>query len=160
MRKLLLAGVIALAPVAAVAGSGPVGESHSASTQAGSTAGVASVQGTRAGVFAGGNGGVLTGAVSGNMTQVNTSALGVTGPLGSYTTTGAQQVNVGGTLTGGLAANKTTQRMTPLRSSGLQANGAFGTASGMQTSEAAGTSTASAANQTAGGFGKRQPSTR
>ena len=95
MRKLLLAGVITLAPFAAFAtvsgpannqiGTSVVGDVNAANTAAGSTAGVNSTQGTHAGVSTAGNGGVSVGAVSGNSASVNSSASGTAGPGGSST---------------------------------------------------------------------------
>lgn len=113
MRKLLLTtfALIPFAAVPAFAGDGGAGfivggAGSLSSTSATSTAGVSSEQGTMAGAKAGGNGAVIAGAVSGNYTSVNTSALGKAGPAGSYTNTAAQQVNVGGTVAGALGSNQ------------------------------------------------------
>jgi hypothetical protein len=142
MRKYLLASVIALAPFAAFAAQPQIiaGDVNLAQTAAGSTAGVSSQQGTMAGAKVGGNGAVVVGAVSGNYTQVNTAAGATAGPKGSFTNTTAQQVNVGGTIAGGLADN------------GKHSNGATGIAGGGQSSQATGGSTASASNVNLGGF--------
>jgi hypothetical protein len=141
MKKMLFAGVFSLVPFVAFAGNGWVaaGDLNSATTQAGSTAGVSSVQGTGAMAKAGGNGGVMVGAVSGNYTSVDTGSSAQTGPGGSSTHTAATQTNVGGTISGGLAANK-------------HGNGASGVAGGAQTSSNWGTSSASAKNSNVGGF--------
>lgn len=139
MRKFLLAATI-LAPFAFAPAFGQTiaGDVNLAKTAAGSTAGVASEQGTMAGAKVGGNGAVVTGAVSGNYTQVQTAAGATAGPKGSFTNTNAQQVNVGGTVAGGLADN------------GKHSNGASGMASGGQTSQATGGATAGASNTNLG----------
>src|SRR4051794_192832 len=112
MKKLMLGSMIALAPLAALA-QGPLA-GNMASTQAASTAGVASTQGTQAAAKAGGNGGVIVGAFSGNIGNVQTSALGVARPTGSSTLTSARQYNVGGTISGGLAINAAGKPVGPL----------------------------------------------
>jgi hypothetical protein len=146
VRKFLLAATI-LAPFAVApafadmpANLTAAGDINLAKTAAGSTAGVASQQGTMAASKVGGNGAVLTGAVSGNYTQVNTAAGATAGPKGSYTNTTAQQVNIGGTVTGGVA------------NSAKRGNGATGAASGGQSSQATGGAAATAANTNLGGF--------
>jgi hypothetical protein len=116
------------------------GDVNLAKTAAGSSAGVASQQGTVAGTRVGGNGAVLTGAVSGNYTQVNTAAGATAGPKGSFTNTTAQQVNIGGTVAGGIA------------DTGKHGSGATGIAGGAQTSQATGGSVATASNTNLGGF--------
>jgi hypothetical protein len=156
MRKILLASVIVLAPFAAFAagpqGSSVAGDVNISNTQAGSTAGVSSEQGTHAGVGVAGNGGVAVGAVSGNYSDVNTTAKGVAGPAGSSTKTTAQQTNIGGTVAGGVAANK-----------GWHNDGATGSAGGNESSSATGTASAKASDTNIGGFitketsGHRQP---
>jgi hypothetical protein len=117
-----------------------VGDVNVAKTAAGSTAGVSSQQGTVAGSKVGGNGAVLVGAVSGNYTQVNTAAGATAGPKGSYTNTTAQQLNIGGTVAGGIADN------------GKHGNGATGVSGGAQSSQATGGSAATATNTNLGGF--------
>jgi hypothetical protein len=82
----------------------------------------------------------VTGAVSGNYTQVITGAGATAGPKGSFTSTTAQQTNVGGTLGGGLAGNAPHN------------HGASGVAGGTQTSQATGGSAATASNANLGGF--------
>jgi hypothetical protein len=145
MRKFLLAATIlapfALAPAFAEMPRGQTvsADVNLAKTTAGSNADVSSQQGTMAGAKIGGNGAVTTGAVSGNYTQVNTAAGAIAGPKGSSTSTNAQQVNVGGTVTGGLADN------------GKHSNGASGMAGGGQTSQASGGATATASNTNLGG---------
>jgi hypothetical protein len=144
MRKFLLAATI-LAPFAVAPAFAEMpqtvtiaGDVNLAKTAAGSNAGVSSQQGTMAGAKVGGNGAVITGAVSGNYTQVQTAAGATAGPKGSFTNTNAQQVNVGGTVAGGLADN------------GKHRNGASGMASGGQTSQATGGATAGASNTNLG----------
>jgi hypothetical protein len=144
MRKFLLAATV-LAPFAvapAFAGMPQTvtiaGDVNLAKTAAGSNAGVSSQQGTVAGAKVGSNGAVITSAVSGNYTQVQTAAGATAGPKGSSTNTNAQQVNVGGTVAGGLADN------------GKHSNGASGMASGGQTSQATGGATAGASNTNLG----------
>jgi hypothetical protein len=146
VRKFLLAATI-LAPFAVApafadmpANLTAAGDINLAKTAAGSTAGVASQQGTMAASKVGGNGAVLTGAVSGNYTQMNTAAGATAGPKGSFTNTTAQQVNIGGTVTGGIADN------------GKHGNGATGMAGGGQSSQATGGAAATAANTNLGGF--------
>ena len=86
MRKFLLAATI-LAPFVvapAFAGGAPqgltaAGDINLSKTTAGSTAIVGSMQGTNAQAKAAGNGGVIVGAVSGNYTSVETTALGKAG---------------------------------------------------------------------------------
>jgi hypothetical protein len=84
-------------------------------------------------VLAAGNG-VTVGTVSGNYTSIETTALGRAGPQGSFTDTTAQQVNVGGTIAGGTAANKGWGK------------GATGISGGSQTTQTEGGATASASN--------------
>ncbi len=146
MRKFLLAATI-LAPFAMAPAFAEMpqamtaaGDVNLAKTAAGSTAGVASEQGTMAGAKVGGNGAVIVGAVSGNYTQVQTSAGATAGPKGSFTNTTAQQVNIGGTVAGGLADN------------GKHSNGATGIAGGQQTSQATGGAAATASNANLGGI--------
>jgi hypothetical protein len=83
MRKFLLAATIlapfAVAPAFAGGGSGGgmiSGDGNLATTSAGSSATVGSVQGTAAQAKAAGNGGVIVGAVSANHTSVATTAAG------------------------------------------------------------------------------------
>ena len=146
MRKFLLAATIlapfALAPAFAdmPANLKAAGDVNLAQTAANSNAGVSSQQGTMAASKVGGNGAVVAGAVSGNYTQVNTGAGATAGPQGSYTNTAAQQVNIGGTVTGGLADNA------------KHGNGATGKASGGQSSQATGGAAATASNANLGGF--------
>jgi hypothetical protein len=148
MRKFLLAATM-MVPFAAFAGGSGLsvaGDVNLAKTSAGSTAGVASVQGTQAQIKAGGSGGVVVGAVSGNYTAVETTALGKAGPAGSYTDTTATQTNVGGTVSGGLAIGKSADRgRMPVTS---------GSASGGQSSMASGGSAATASDTNIGGFVK------
>jgi fibronectin-binding autotransporter adhesin len=158
MRKFLLAATM-MVPFAAFAGGSALsiaGDVNLAKTSAGSTAGVQSTQGTQAQIKAGGSGGVVVGAVSGNYTAVDTSALGKAGPAGSYTDTTATQTNVGGTVAGGPALNKNGQGTGPisLTSGHGQATGASGSAGGGQSSQASGGSAAMASNTNIGGFGK------
>lgn len=151
MRKFLLAATMLALPLAAFAGQPngliAAGDLNLALTGAASTAGVQSTQGTKAQSNVAGNGAVIVGAVSGNYTSVETTALGKAGPAGSYTDTTATQVNVGGTVTGGLAINQTGNQRgkTPTQ-------GATGTASGSQNSQASGGAMAGAANANLGGF--------
>jgi hypothetical protein len=161
MRKMLLASVFALVPFIAFAGQDrggfiAAGDANIASTQAGSTAGVSSVQGTGVQTKAAGNGAVLIGAVSGNYTRINTGAAAGAGPKGSYTNTTAAQTNIGDTVAGGLAANKPQDehRGNDFRTRG---DGAFGSAGGFQTSADMGGSTAKASNLNMGGFVAIQP---
>jgi hypothetical protein len=151
MRKFLLAAAV-LAPFALASAFAEMprnqtiaGDVNLARTSAGSTAGVASGQNTAAGVKAAGNGGVVTGAVSGNYTQVNTAAGATAGPKGSFTNATAQQINVGGTVAGGLAGNAN------------QHGGASGMAGGGQTSQATGGAAASASNTNLGGIAMLKP---
>jgi hypothetical protein len=135
-----MAGVIALAPFSAFAGSFiAAGDINQASTSSQSMAGVQSDQGTWAKTGVGGNGAVVLGTVSGNYTTVNTQGQAKAGPGGSSTSTQAQQFNIGGTISGGVADN-----------------GKHGTANGVtgggQNSQAVGGSTASASNNNVGGF--------
>jgi hypothetical protein len=146
VRKLLLAATI-LAPFAVTPAFAEMprdaaiaGDVNLAKTAANSNAGVASQQGTMAGAKVGGNGAVITGAVSGNYTQVNTAAGATAGPKGSFTNTSAQQMNIGGTVAGGLADNA------------RHGNGATGMAGGGQSSQATGNSAATASNTNLGGF--------
>lgn len=149
MRKFLLAATI-LAPFVvapAFAGSGPNGASMAgdlnlAKTSANSTAGVASTQRTGANTLAAGNGSVIVGAVSGNYTQVQTTASAAARPQGSQTNTTAQQTNVGGTVAGSLVTNKGWGK------------GVTGSAGGSQNSQATGDANAAAANMNVGGFVK------
>jgi hypothetical protein len=146
MRKFLLCATM-MVPFAAFAGGSGLsvaGDVNIAKTSAGSTAGVASIQGTQAQIKAGGAGGVVVGAVSGNYTGVGTTALGKAGPAGSYTDTTATQTNVGGTVSGGLAIGKSSGRMPA----------AGGSASGGQSSMASGGSAATASDTNIGGFVK------
>jgi hypothetical protein len=145
-RKFLLAATI-LAPFAVAPAFAEMprditvaGDVNLAKTAAGSTAGIASERGTMAGAKVGGNGAVITGAVSGNYTQVNTAAGATAGPKGSFTNATVQQVNIGGTVAGGLAEN------------GKHSNGASGMAGGQQTSQAKGGAAATASNANLGGF--------
>jgi hypothetical protein len=138
VRKLLLTGVLALAPLAAFAGG------NLAQTSANSSAEIVDgIQGTGAHALVGGNGGVIVGAVSGNYSTVGTSGVGRAGPLGSYTNTTVTQTNVGGTVSGGLATN---QKL------GGASNGASGSAGGFQSSQTKGGSDASASTTNFGGF--------
>jgi hypothetical protein len=145
MRKFLLAATIlapfALAPAFAEMPRSPTvaADVNLAKTSASSNAGVSSGQGTTAGAKVGGNGAVITGAVSGNYTQMNTAAGATAGPKGSFTNTNAQQVNIGGTVSGGLAVN------------GQYSNGASGKAGGGQSSQATGGASATASNTNLGG---------
>jgi hypothetical protein len=146
MRKFLLAATI-LAPFALAPAFAEMPRSQTvaadvnlAKTSAGSTAGVSSEQGTMAGAKVGGNGAVITGAVSGNYTQVNTAAGATAGPKGSFTNTNAQQVNIGGTVSGGLA------------DSAKHSGGASGMAGGGQSSQANGGASATASNTNLGGI--------
>jgi len=110
-------------------------------TSAGSTATVGSVQGTTAGAGAARTGAVVVGTVSGNHTAVETSALGKTSPKGgSYTQTTAQQTNIGGTVSGGLAVNKPGT------------TGVSGVTDGGQSSVAGGGAAANAKTINLGGF--------
>ncbi|HUB10547.1 MAG TPA: hypothetical protein VMB34_01200 [Acetobacteraceae bacterium] len=140
MRKLLLAAtILGLAAAPAFAGGiAAAGDVNIAGTTAASNAGVVSTEGTMAGVKTGGNGAVVVGAVSGNYTAVDTSALGVAGPKGSYTNTTATQTNIGGTVAGGL--------------SGTFFGNAGGSASGGQNSTAMGGAKATANDMNAGGY--------
>lgn len=159
MRKFLLAATI-LAPFAiapAFAGSDALsiaGDLNLAKTSAGSTAAVGSMQGTNAQAKAAGNGGVIVGAVSGNYTSVETTALGKAGPMGSYTDTTATQANVGGTVAAGLALNKGGRPMGGPTADlfTVTSNGASGSAGGGQSSTAMGGSAATATNTNLGGF--------
>ena len=144
MRKFLLAATI-ISPLAVASAFADMpqisaGDVNLAKTAAGSTAGTASGQGTFAGAKVGGNGAVVIGAVSGNTTQVITGAGATAGPKGSYTTTTAQQTNVGGTLAGGLVSNAP------------HSHGASGIAGGTQSSQVIGGSAATASNMNLGGF--------
>jgi hypothetical protein len=139
-----------LAPFAALAQ--VPGATNTATTSAGSNASVGSTQATMAAAKVGGNGGVLVGAISGNTTSVQTSALGVAGPAGSSTLTSATQYNVGGTISGGLAINAAAKRMP---TAGL--NGASGFASGSQTSAGTGTASAHASNVNVTGISAPKP---
>jgi hypothetical protein len=125
------------------------GDVNLAKTAASSNAGVSSQQGTMAGAKVGGNGAVTVGAVSGNYTQMNTAAGATAGPKGSFTNTNAQQVNIGGTVSGGTADNA------------KHTNGASGMAGGGQSSQASGGAAASASNTNLGGIIKvEQPKPR
>jgi hypothetical protein len=117
---------------------------------------VSSVQGTGAQANVAGNGAVLVGAVSGNYTGVYTGSAAEAGPKGSYTNTTATQTNIGGTVAGGLAANKPQDQH---RGNDLhtQGNSASGSAGGFQTSADMGGSTARAGNLNMGGFVAIQP---
>ena len=151
MRKYLFTAtiLIPLAVAPAFAGSGPVGgiiAGDVSRSAANSTAGVASTQRTGANAIAAGNGGVIVGAVSGNYTQVQTTATGQARPHDTWTSTNAQQTNVGGTVTGGRAINAGTGK------------GASGMAGGSQDSQAAGNANAAASNMNVRGFaGMDQP---
>jgi len=139
MRKLLLAATILGLAVAPAFAGGIAGDADIGISSANSTAGVSSSQGTQAGVTAAKNGGVVVGAVSGNYTAVDTSAMGATSPKGaSYTNTTATQTNIGGTVGGGVVGNTT--------------NGTSGSASGNQSSTANGGANATAKNLNVGGF--------
>jgi hypothetical protein len=154
MRKFLLAATM-MVPFAAFAGSSDlsvVGNANLATTSAGSTAGVQSSQGTQAKANAAGNGGVIVGAVSGNYTSVETTALGKASPAGSYTDTTATQTNLGGTAAAEVAINKGRTSPIVLSNGSGQANGASGSASGGQNSQASGDSSAHAANTNVSGF--------
>jgi hypothetical protein len=166
MRKFLLAATIlapfAVAPAFAGGGSGGgmiSGDGNLATTSAGSSATVGSVQGTAAQAKAAGNGGVIVGAVSANHTSVATTAAGQAGPQGSATRTTATQANVGGTVAAGLAVNKDGGRDAGPKAStaSVQGNGASGSAGGGQTSMARGGAAATAANMNLGGFVKVEP---
>lgn len=164
MRKFLLAATL-LAPFAvapAFAGGGTLGgiaagDVDLGMTSAGSSAGVSSVQGTRARSNVAGNGGVIVGAVSGSTTSVQTTALGTAGPRGSYTDTTATQTNIGGTVAGGLALNQSGRPVGPITDAMTASiKGASGSASGGQTSQATGNADAKAANVKLGGFATMQ----
>ncbi|HUN38700.1 MAG TPA: hypothetical protein VMU81_00270 [Acetobacteraceae bacterium] len=140
MRKILLAvTILGLAAAPAFAGGIAAGDLNIAGTSASSNAGVSSMQGTGTGAMVAGNGGVAVGAVSGNYTSVDTSALGAAGPKGSYTNTTATQTNVGGTVVGGVSGK------------GFMGI-ATGGAGGSQTSSASGGASATAKNLNAGGI--------
>jgi hypothetical protein len=150
MKKILLASVIALAPFAAFAvdpnhgttttSGAVVGDINDATTSSSSNAGVGSRQGTGAGVSVGGNGGVSAGAVSGNSSQVKTTASGTASPGSSATKTTAAQSNIGGTVASGEASN---------RKWGPQSTGSAG---GSQSSTTSGGSSATAGDTNVGGF--------
>lgn len=144
MRKILLAATMLSLVAGAALASQPqgwigAGDVNLATTSAGSNAGVTSTQGTGANASVKGNGAVVVGTVSGNYTNVNTGAAAQAGPGGSTTSTSAQQVNVGGTVSGGMG-------------SGGFINGASGSTGGGQNSQASGNSSASATNANLGGF--------
>lgn len=145
MRKILLAAtmlsLVAGAALASPQGWIAAGDVNMASTSAGSNAGVASTQGSGANSSVRGSGGVVVGTVSGNYTNVQTGAAAQAGPGGSSTNTTAQQVNVGGTISGGLGS-----------SNSHFGNGASGSTGGGQNSQATGNSSASASNKNIGGF--------
>ena len=144
MRRLLLTSAFALVPFAAFAAEGFIGGNiNQAQTSSVSSAQVGGVQGTGAHAFVGGTGGVVVGAVSGNYSAVDTAGSGTAGPKGSFTTSTVTQTNVGGTVSGGLAANQ---------KHGGSSNGASGTAGGFQNSQTKGGSEASASNTNLGGF--------
>ncbi len=166
MRKFLLAATILAPFVAAPAFAGgasqgltAAGDINLSKTTAGSTAVVGSMQGTNAQAKAAGNGGVIVGAVSGNYTSVETTALGKAGVKGSYTDTTATQTNIGGTLAGGLALNKDAGHGGGPRADtvSVQGNGASGSAGGGQSSMSGGTAAATATNMNLGGFIKVEP---
>lgn len=139
MKKILLASVFALAPFAAFAGGFvAAGDVNMANTSVGSSAGVGSTQNTDAGATVNGRGAVMVGAISGNYSNVQTGSAAVAGPHGSATTTNAQQVNVGGTITGGMSTG----------------HNATGQANGSQNSQTGGSATAQATNTNIGGFVK------
>jgi hypothetical protein len=131
MRNFLfVAAVLSVAAAPAFAGRTiPGGDVSGAAMQAGSTAGVASDQGSGAHAMTVGNGAVVMGAVSGNYTQVATGATATARPDGVRTGTTAQQVNVGATLIGGASSGK-----------------AVGSAGGSQTSSGSGDAAAQAKN--------------
>ena len=144
MRRLLLTSAFALVPFAAFAAEGFIGGNiNQAQTSSASSAEVGSIQGTGAHAFVGGTGGVVVGAVSGNYSAVDTAGSGTAGPKGSFTTSTATQTNVGGTVSGGLAANQ---------KHGGSSNGASGTAGGSQNSQTMGSSEVSAGSTNLGGF--------
>lgn len=126
MRKLLLAGVFVLVPFVAFARNDiPAGIAAS-----GSLAGVQSTQGTAAGAQVT-NGIVVTGAIAGNYTDMQTNGMAKAGDGKATTATNAKQVNVGGTITGGYADPE-----------GRHGTGASGNASAVQNSQALGGSAA------------------
>jgi hypothetical protein len=99
MKKLLLTGVFALVPFVAFANTAPVALS------ALSAAGVTSTQETGAMVVVGpGKGMAVDGAVSGNYTTINTTGSASAGPGKATTKVTATQLNVGGTIAGGISA--------------------------------------------------------
>jgi hypothetical protein len=99
MRKFLLAAtVLALTAAPAFAGGPP---KQVTALAAGSMAGVMSAQTTNANATVGGNGAVITGAVSGNYTTITTTGHAATTPTGATAKTTATQTNLGGTLAGG-----------------------------------------------------------
>jgi len=102
MRTILLAGVIALAPFVAFAHGPQQAQGKLTFTGAGSLAGVQSTQGTSAASNVAGNGFVVNGAVSGNYTDVTTKGAANLGKNAAKTNAAATQVNIGGTVTGGL----------------------------------------------------------
>jgi hypothetical protein len=143
MRKFLLAGVIALAPFAAFA-AGPQGAQiagNVALTTSGSVAGVQSQQGTLSSAVVQGNGAVITGTVAGNYTSIDTSGSAKAGLGYAKTDAKTTQVNIGGTISGGVATQG-------------RHGTADGTTSGNQSSQTVGGSAAVAADL--GGFAKVQ----
>lgn len=155
MKRLLLAGVMLLAPGTVFAGddSPVLGDINLAKTLAMSPGGVSGNQGPDAIFDVTANSGVAAGAVSGNTANVKTTAFGVAGPAGAFTTTNARQTNAGGTVAAGRAINQNGQ---PVAVTAVPASGAYGGAGGGQSGRTAGTAAASAANRNAGGFLRRQ----
>lgn len=146
MRKIFLAATMLSLVGGAAFAAGPqgwiaAGDANLATTSAGSNAGVQSSQGTYSNAGIRGNGAVVVGTVSGNYTSVNTGASAQAGPGGSYTNTSAQQMNVGGTVSGGMGQGRS-----------FFGGGASGSTGGGQSSQASGTSSASANNANLGGF--------
>jgi hypothetical protein len=113
MRKLLLASVIALAPIVAFAAKGGddhgvVGRSSAAVNVlgAGSLAGVASTQGTMANSSLKGTGYVVNGAIAGNYTTMNTGGKVTVGNGKVIVGAGATQTNIGGVVMGATGSGK------------------------------------------------------
>jgi hypothetical protein len=133
MRKILLAGVFVAFAAPAFAGI-VAGDVNASNTTAGSVGGVVSAQGTQSSSTVS-NGWAVGGAVSGNYTNLNSSAQAHATPAGSSTKINTNQTSVGGTITGGAAEGNATT-----------------TSSGAQGSIAAGGSKATATNTNVGGF--------
>jgi hypothetical protein len=113
MRKLLLASVIALAPIMAFAAKGGddhggAGKSPAAITLlgAGSMAGVSSTQGTTANSSLKGAGYVVNGAIAGNYTTMNTGGKVKTVDGKVTVGAGATQTNIGGVVVGATGSGK------------------------------------------------------